>query len=44
MTRTRVEAIGRSAVAAAIGGLVSVTVVAARMTPPVGAIADRAAD
>jgi hypothetical protein len=41
MTRTRVEAIGRSAVAAAIGGLVSVTVVAARMTPPAGAIADR---
>ena len=40
MTRTRVEAIGRSAVAAAIGGLVSVTVVAARMTPPAGAIAD----
>jgi hypothetical protein len=41
MSRTCVEAIGRSAVAAAIGGLVSVTVVAARMTPPAGAIADR---
>lgn len=36
-----VNAIGRTAVAAAIGGLVSMTVVAATMTPPAGAIADR---
>jgi hypothetical protein len=41
MTRTAVGSIGRSAVAAAIGGLVMVSVVAARMTPPAGAIADR---
>lgn len=37
----RVDAIGRSAVAAAIGGLVMVTIVADRLTPPAGAIADR---
>jgi len=36
-----VNAIGRTAVLAAIGGLVSVSVVAASMTPPAGAIADR---
>jgi hypothetical protein len=37
----RLEAIGRTAVAATIGGLVMVSVVAARLTPPAGAIADR---
>jgi hypothetical protein len=37
----RVDAIGRTAVAAAIGGLVMVTIVADRLTPPAGAIADR---
>jgi hypothetical protein len=36
-----VSAIGRTAVGAAVGGLVPVTVVAARLTPPAGAIADR---
>ena len=40
MTRPTVEAIGRTALAAAVGGLVMVTVVADRMTPPAGAIAD----
>jgi hypothetical protein len=39
--RTRINAIGRAAVAAAIGGVVTVTVVAATMTPPAAAIADR---
>jgi hypothetical protein len=37
----RIGAIGRAAVAAAIGGLMMVAVVAATMTPPAGAIADR---
>ena len=37
----RVDAIGRTAVAATIGGLVMVTIVADRMTPPAGAIADQ---
>ena len=41
VTWVRVGAIGRAAVTAAIGGLVMVSVVAARMTPPAGAIADR---
>jgi len=41
VTRTQVDAIGRDAVAAAIGGLVMVSIVAARMTPPASAIADR---
>jgi hypothetical protein len=41
VTEIRVDAIGRSAVAAAIGGLVMVTIVADRLTPPAGAIADR---
>ena len=41
VTRVAADAIGRPAVAAAIGGLVMVTVVADRMTPPAGAIADR---
>jgi hypothetical protein len=40
VTRPRIEAIGRTALAAAVGGLVMVTVVADRMTPPAGAIAD----
>ena len=35
------EALGRTAVAATIGGLTMVAIVAARMTPPAGAIADR---
>ena len=39
--RISFDAIGRDAVAAAIGGLVMVTIVAARMTPPASAIADR---
>ena len=37
----RLDALGRDAVAAAIGGLVMVAVVAARMSPPASAIADR---
>ena len=41
VNRIRLDAIGRDAVAAAVGGLVMVSVVAARMTPPAGAIADR---
>lgn len=41
VTRVSVDAIGRTAVAATIGGLVMVTIVADRMTPPAGAIADR---
>jgi len=41
VARTSIDAIGRAAVGAAIGGLVMVTVVADRMTPPAGAIADR---
>jgi hypothetical protein len=41
MSRPPVDSIGRDAIAAAIGGLVAVSVVAARMTPPAGAIADR---
>jgi hypothetical protein len=36
-----VSVIGRTAAGAAIGGLVSVTIIAARLTPPAGAIADR---
>jgi len=36
-----VSGIGRTAAGTAIGGLVSVTVIAARLTPPAGAIADR---
>ena len=35
------EALGRTAVAATIGGCVMVAVVAGRMTPPAGAMADR---
>jgi len=38
--RPPVEAIGRSAIGGAIGGLVMVAVVAARMTPPAWAMAD----
>jgi hypothetical protein len=41
VTGTSVEAAGRAALGAAIGGLVMVTIVADRMTPPAGAIADR---
>jgi len=41
VARTSVDAAGRAAVGAAIGGLVMVTLVADRMTPPAGAIADR---
>jgi hypothetical protein len=41
VTRTSIDAVGRAALGAAIGGLVMVTVVADRMTPPAGAIADR---
>src|SRR5882672_6670299 len=41
MTRVSVDAIGRAAVAAAIGGLVMVTIVADKLTPPAAAIADR---
>jgi hypothetical protein len=41
VSRIGLDTIGRDAVAAAIGGLVMVTVVADRMTPPAGAIADR---
>jgi hypothetical protein len=37
----RLETLLRDALAAAIGGLIMVAVVAARMTPPAGAIADR---
>jgi hypothetical protein len=37
----RLDVLGREAVAAAIGGLVMVSIVAARMTPPASAIADR---
>jgi hypothetical protein len=40
VTRPTVDAIGRTALAAVVGGLVMVTVVADRMTPPAGAIAD----
>jgi hypothetical protein len=41
VSRIRLDALGRDAVGAAIGGLVMVTVVADRLTPPAGAIADR---
>jgi hypothetical protein len=41
VTRVHLDAIARTAVAATIGGMVMVTVVAARMMPPAGAIADR---
>jgi len=41
VTRVSVDAIGRTAVAAAIGGLVMVTIVADKLTPPAAAIADR---
>jgi hypothetical protein len=41
VSRTQVDALGRDAVAAAIGGLVMVSIVAARMSPPASAIADR---
>jgi len=41
VSEIRVDAIGRTAVAAAIGGLVMVTIVADRLTPPASAIADR---
>jgi hypothetical protein len=41
VTEIRADAIGRAAVAAAIGGLVMVTIVADRLTPPASAIADR---
>src|SRR3954469_10488345 len=37
----RLGVLGRSAVAAAVGGLTMVTIVAGRMTPPASAIADR---
>jgi hypothetical protein len=40
VARPTVDAIGRTALAASVGGLVMVTVVADRMTPPAGAIAD----
>lgn len=39
--RIHLDAIGRNAVAAAIGGLAMVSIVAARMTPPAWAISDR---
>lgn len=39
--RVQADAAARTAVAALIGGLVMVTVVADRLTPPAGAIADR---
>ena len=39
--RVQADAVARSALAAGIGGLVMVTVVADRMTPPAYAIADR---
>ncbi|HMB80049.1 MAG TPA: hypothetical protein VKI43_08290 [Vicinamibacterales bacterium] len=39
--RIRLDAIGRAAVAAAVGGLIMVSIVAARITPPAGAMADR---
>ena len=41
VTRVSPDAIGRAAVAAAIGGLVMVTIVADKLTPPAAAIADR---
>lgn len=41
MQRTSPEMIGRTAIAALIGGLTIVAIVAARLTPPAGAIADR---
>ena len=41
VNRPPVDALGRDAVAAAIGGLVMVAIVAARMSPPASAIADR---
>jgi len=41
VTRVSADAIGRAAVAAAIGGLVMVTIVADKLTPPAAAIADR---
>jgi hypothetical protein len=37
----RLDALGRTAVAAAVGGLTMITIVAGRMTPPASAIADR---
>src|SRR3954451_7795759 len=37
----RLGVLGRTAVAAAVGGLAMVTIVAGRMTPPASAIADR---
>ena len=40
VTRPTLDAVGRTAIAAAVGGLVMVTIVADRMTPPAGAIAD----
>jgi hypothetical protein len=40
VTRPTFDAVGRTAIAAAVGGLVMVTIVADRMTPPAGAIAD----
>jgi hypothetical protein len=41
VSRIPIERLGFDAVAAAVGGLVMVTIVADRMTPPAGAIADR---
>jgi hypothetical protein len=40
VTRVQPDAVGRTALSAIVGGLVMVTAVAARMTPPAGAIAD----
>jgi hypothetical protein len=40
VSEIRADAIARTALAAVIGGLVMVTIVADRMTPPAGAIAD----
>src|SRR5436190_12280668 len=41
VSRPRLDVVARNAVATAIGGFAMVAVVAARMTPPAGAIADR---
>jgi hypothetical protein len=40
VTRPTVEAIGRTSVAAIVGGLLMVTAIADRLTPPAGAMAD----
>ena len=41
VSRIRLDTLGRDAVGAAVGGLVLVTIVADRMTPPASAIADQ---